>query len=208
MKTDYCQFVQRCPECQVHGDLTHIPLSKLHTLTSLYTFSVWGIDIIGKISLKSSNGHEFILVAINYFTKWVEIASYMRLTLAKVTNFIRTHIIYHYGVPHDLIYDRRAHFRSEVETLLQKHYIYHHKLSTYRPQTNGAVKNANKNINKILRKMVETSRDWSKKLPFTLWAYHTSFCTSTGSTPYALVYRMETMLPIEIKIGSLRVAFK
>ena len=65
---------------------------------------------------------------------------------------------------------------------------------------------ANKNIKRILRKMVETSRDWSEKLPFALWAYHTSFRTSTGATPYSLVYGMEAVLPVEIEMGSLRVA--
>ena len=56
--------------------------------------------------------------------------------------------------------------------------------------------------------MVETSRDWSEKLPFALWAYRTSFRTSTGSTPYSLVYGMKAMLPIEIEMGSLRVALE
>ena len=53
----------------MHRDLIHIPPSELHALTSPWPFSLWGIDIIGKISPKSSNGHEYILVAINYFTK-------------------------------------------------------------------------------------------------------------------------------------------
>ncbi|KAL6323594.1 hypothetical protein AAG906_039185 [Vitis piasezkii] len=106
--------------------------------------TVWGIDIIGKISPKSSSGHEFILVAIDYFTKWVEAASYARLTSARVPNFIISHIIYCYG----------------VDTLLQKYGVRHHRSSTYKPQTNGAVEATNKNIKKILRKMVETSRDW------------------------------------------------
>ena len=57
-------------------------------------FSVWGIDIIGKISPKSSNRHEYILVAIDYFPKWVEATSYARLTVAKVAKFIISHIIY------------------------------------------------------------------------------------------------------------------
>ena len=56
----------------MHGDLIHVPPSELHALTSPWPFSVWGIDIIGKISPKSFSGHEFILVAIDYFTKWVE----------------------------------------------------------------------------------------------------------------------------------------
>ena len=77
----------------MHGDLIHIPPSKLHALTSPWPFSVWGIDIIGKISPKSSNRHEYILVAIDYFTKWVEAASYTRLTMVRVVKFIRSHII-------------------------------------------------------------------------------------------------------------------
>ncbi|KAL6323628.1 hypothetical protein AAG906_039224 [Vitis piasezkii] len=185
--------VIKCPECQIHGDLIHAPPSELHALTSPWPFSVWGIDIIGKVSPKSSSGHEFILVAIDYFTKWVEAASYARLTSARVASFIRSHIICRYGVPHELISDRGAHFRAEVDTLLQEYSIRHHRSSAYRPQTNGAVEAANKNIKRILRKMVETSRDWSEKLPFALWAYRTSFRTSTGATPYSLVYGMEVL---------------
>ena len=208
METDCCQFVQRCPECQIHGDLIHVPPSELHALTSPWPFSIWGIDIIGKISPKSSSGHEFILVAIDYFTKWVEAASYARLTSAGVASFIISHIICRYGVPHELISDRGVHFRAEVDTLVQRYSIRHHRSSAYRPQTNGAVEAANKNIKRILRRMVETSRDWSEKLPFALWAYRTSFRTSTGATPYSLVYGMEAMLPVEIEMGSLRVALE
>ncbi|RVW60925.1 Retrovirus-related Pol polyprotein from transposon 17.6 [Vitis vinifera] len=147
-------------QCQIHGDLIHAPPSELHALTSPWPFSVWGIDIIGKVSPKSSSGHEFILVAIDYFTKWVEAASYAR----------------------------GAHFRAEVDTLLQEYGIRHHRSSAYRPQTNGAVEAANKNIKKILRKMVETSRDWSYALLPSVW--------------YGGCFAVET------EIGSLRVALE
>ena len=76
------------------------------------------------------------------------------------------------------------------------------------PQTNGAVEVANKNIKRILRKMVETSRDWSEKLPFALWAYRTSFHTSIGATPYSLVYGMEAVFLVEIEMESLRVTLE
>ena len=84
----------------MHGDLIHVPSFELHALTSPWPFSVWGIDIIGKISPRSSGGHKYILVAIDYFTKWVEVASYAKLIATKVAKFIRSHIIYRYGVPH------------------------------------------------------------------------------------------------------------
>ena len=138
----------------------------------------------------------------------MEAASYARLTSAKVASFIRSHIICRHGVPHELISNRGSHFRAEVDTLLQRYGVQHHRSSAYRPQTNGAVEVANKNIKRILRKMVETSRDWSEKLPFAFWAYRTSFRTSTGATPYSLVYGMEAVLPVEIEMGSLRVTLE
>ena len=119
METDCSQFVQRCPECQMHGDLIHMPPSELHALTSPWPFSVWGIDIIGKISPKSSNGHEYILVVI--------------LTTTKVAKFIRSHIICQYRVPHKLISDRGVHFKGEVDTLIQEYGIQHHRLYVYKP---------------------------------------------------------------------------
>ena len=117
----------------MHGDLIHVPPFKLLALTSPWPFSVWGINIIGKISPKSSNGHEYILVSIDYFTKWVEAASYVRLTAAKVTKFIKSHIIFRYGVLHELISDRGVHFRGEVDKLIQEYCIQHHISSAYMP---------------------------------------------------------------------------
>ena len=111
----------------------------------------------------------------------MEAASYMRLTSARVASLIKSHIICCYGVPHELISDKGVHFRAEVDTLLQKYGIQHHRSSAYRPQTNGTIEATNKNIKNILRKMVERSRDWSKKLHFSLWAYCTSFRTSIGA---------------------------
>ena len=99
-------------------DLIYVPPSELHALTSQWSFLVWGIDIIRKISPKSSSGHEFILVSIDYFTKWVAVALYARLTSTGVISFIRSHIICRYGVPHKLISDRGVHFRVNVDTLV------------------------------------------------------------------------------------------
>ena len=95
-----------------------------------------------------------------------------------------------------------------ISELLQKCGIQHHRSSMYRSQTNRAIEATNKNIKRILWKTVETSQDWSKKLPFALWAYQTSFHTSTGATPYSLVYGMEAVIPVEIEMGSLRVALE
>jgi hypothetical protein len=70
---------------------------------------------------------------------------------------------------------------------------------------NGAVEATNKNLIRILEKMVMSHRDWHEMLPYVLWAYRTSICTSTGATSYSLTYGMEAILPVEVEIPSLRV---
>ena len=70
---------------------------------------------------------------------------------------------------------------------------------------NGVVEATNKNINKILVKMTDTYKDWHKYLPFALCTYRTSIHTSTGATPYSLVYAMEAVLLAEVEIPSFRI---
>ena len=70
---------------------------------------------------------------------------------------------------------------------------------------NGPVEAANKNIKKIMLKMVITYKDWHEMLPFALHGYRTSMRTSTGATPFSLVYGMEAVLPLEVQIPSLRI---
>ncbi|RDY06368.1 hypothetical protein CR513_09656, partial [Mucuna pruriens] len=70
---------------------------------------------------------------------------------------------------------------------------------------NEAVEAANKNLKKIIQKMVVTYKDWHEILPYALYGYRTSVRTSTGATPYSLVYGTKAVLPIEVEIPSLRV---
>ncbi|GAU43336.1 hypothetical protein TSUD_398810 [Trifolium subterraneum] len=83
--------------------------------------------------------------------------------------------------------------------------IEHHNSSPYRPQMNGAVEAANKNIKKIVQKMVVTYKDWHEMLAFALHGYRTSVRTLTGAIPFFLVYGMEAVLPVEVEIPSMRV---
>ena len=76
METNCISFVKSCHDCHTHANLNHVPPSELYSMTSPWPFFVWGKDVIGRITPKVSNGHEYILVAIEYFTKWVEVASY------------------------------------------------------------------------------------------------------------------------------------
>ena len=133
MEVDRMAHVRKCHQCQVHGDLKQMPPMPLHTMTSPWPFSTWGIDIIWKLHPTASNGHEFILVAIDHFTKWVEATSYKVLNSKKVAQFIQANIIYRYGVPHEILSENGQHFKGEIEALLQQFNIQHHKSSPYHP---------------------------------------------------------------------------
>ena len=106
METDCVDFVKSCHDCQTHANLNHVLLSELYNMTSPWPFSVCGINVIGRIVPKASNGHEYILVAIDYFIKWVEAASYSILKAKHAAQFIENNIICQFGVPY--------HFEGEV----------------------------------------------------------------------------------------------
>ncbi|RDX71818.1 hypothetical protein CR513_48779, partial [Mucuna pruriens] len=89
--------------------------------------------------------------------------------------------------------------------LCEQFRIFHHNSTPYHPKMNGVVEAANKNLKKIIQKMVVTYKDWHETLPYALNRYHTSVRTSTGATPYSLVYGTKVVLPIEVEIPSLRV---
>ncbi|XP_073260499.1 uncharacterized protein [Populus alba] len=128
-------------------------------------------QVKGPINPKASTGHRFILVAIDYFTKWVEANSYAHL----------------------------------IDKLCTKWKIKHLNSSLYRPKMNEAVEAANKNLKKIIQKMVVTYKDWNEMLPNALHAYRTTVRTSTNANPYSLVYGMEAVMPLEVEIPSLRI---
>jgi len=83
--------------------------------------------------------------------------------------------------------------------------IKHSNSSPYRPKMNGAMEAANKNIKKVIQKMVVTYKNWHGMLPFALHVYRTAIRISTGTISYSLVYGMEAVMPLEVEILSLRV---
>src|SRR4051812_21100872 len=139
-------------------------------------------------------------------SKWVEAASYANVTKQVVVRFIKNNIIYRYGVPSKIITNNGSNLNnSMMRELCESFKIEHHNSSPYRPKMNGAVEAANKNIKKIVQKMVITYKDWHEMLPFAFHGYRTYVRTSTGATLFSLVYGMEAVLPIEVEIPSLRI---
>nr|XP_016474569.1 PREDICTED: uncharacterized protein LOC107796330 [Nicotiana tabacum] len=114
MEKDCFNFVWKCHQFQVHGDLIHAPPIELHPMSAPWPFVAWGIDVIGPIELKASNGHKFILVAIDYFTKWVEAITLKTFTKKVVVDFVHSNLICHFGIPVTIITDNVANLNSRL----------------------------------------------------------------------------------------------
>jgi len=131
-----------------------------------------GIDVIGAIEPKASNGHRFILVAIDYFTKWVEAASYASVTRSVVVRFIKKDIICQYRFPGKIITDNATNLNNKMmKEICEDFKTQHHNSMLYRPKMNGAIEAANKNIKKIVQKMTMSYKDWHEMLPLALHDY-------------------------------------
>ena len=105
MENICCIHVRKCHKCQAFADNVNAPPVPLKILAAPWPFSMWGIDVIGATEPKASNRHRFILVAIDYFTKWVEAVSYATVTRSVVVRFIKKEIICQYGLPSKIITD-------------------------------------------------------------------------------------------------------
>ena len=87
--------------------------------------------MIGRIDLKASNRHEYILMAIDYFTKWVKATSYFVLKAKHVAQLLENNIICWFGVSQEIISDNGSHFEGKVQRIMELYNIEHHKSLSY-----------------------------------------------------------------------------
>lgn len=115
----------------------------------------------------------------------MEAVSYAKVTIQVVARFIRKEIIFHYGVPKKINTDNESNLHNKMmKELCRSFKIDHHNSLPYRPKMNGVVEAANKNIKKILQKMVETYKDWKNMLPFAFTAIIPQYALPLGKIPY------------------------
>nr|GEW41686.1 reverse transcriptase domain-containing protein [Tanacetum cinerariifolium] len=160
-------------------------------------FDVWGIDFMGPFP--SSRGNKYILVAVDYLSKWVE-AKVLPTNNSRVVCKFLKYLFARFGAPRAIISDRGTHFcNDQFAKVMLKYGVTHRLSTTYHPQTSGQVKVSNRGLKRILEKTIGENRaSWSDKLDDALWAFRTAYKTPIGCTLYKLVYGKACHLPLEL----------
>ncbi|GKB59610.1 reverse transcriptase domain-containing protein [Tanacetum coccineum] len=161
-------------------------------------FNVWGIDFMWPFP--SSRGNTYILVAVDYLSKWVKAKALPTNDARVVCKFLKS-LFARFGAPRAIISDRGTHFCNDQFAKVMLKYEVTHRLSTaYHPQTSGQVEVSNRGLKRILERIVGDNRaSWSDKLDDALWAFRTAYKIPIRYTPYKLVYGKACHLPIELE---------
>ena len=163
----YCEsYVQKCNNFQRHASTIQSPTELLYTLTAPYPFMRWGMGIIGQ--MQSSRQKKFILVLMDYFTKWVEAEAYANITDKEVQKFFWKNIICRHRLPYEIITDNRSQLISHNFREFCDRWRIRLNMSTPRnPQSNGQAESTNKTIVDGLKKRLDLKKGtrWSHVVP-------------------------------------------
>ncbi|GJZ53504.1 reverse transcriptase domain-containing protein [Tanacetum coccineum] len=195
---DAYELIKSCDACQRQGKISHRDEMPQNAIQVCEIFDVWGIDFMGPFP--SSRGNKYILVAVDYLSKWVEAKALPTNDARVVVKFLKS-LFSRFGAPRAIISDQGTYFCNDKFARVMSKYGVTHRLSTpYHPQTSGQVEVTNRGLKRILERTVGENRaSWSDKLDDALWAFRTAYKTPIGCTPYKLVYGKACHLPVELE---------
>jgi hypothetical protein len=195
MYDDIREYIKTCNTCQRFGKPERN--EPLHSIKVVKPLERIGIDIVGPLP-ETVKGNKYMVVAIEYLTKWVEVRALDRATAENVANFIHEEIICRFGAPKVIMTDQGSHFKNQMVDKLCNNYKIEHRLSSpYHPQTNGLVERFNRTLTGMLAKTNDIF-NWDLHIPSVLFAYRTTKHSTTKYTPFYLMYGREPVLPMEI----------
>ncbi|KAH9801429.1 hypothetical protein KPL71_001026 [Citrus sinensis] len=185
--------------CQRTGNITQRREMPLTNILEVEIFDIWGINFMGHFP--PSFGNLYIMVAMDYVFNWVEAATLPINDARAVVNFLQKSIFSRFGTPRAIISDDGTHLCNKVFVAAMVKYGIKHKITTtYHPQSNGQAEVSNREIKKILEKVVNPSRnDWSLHLHDSLWAYRIASKTPLSMSSYRIVYGKACRLPLKLE---------
>ena len=208
MHQDAKGMVKNCRVCQSFSDIPAQPPERLTVMSSPWPIAQWEIDLIGPLP-KGQGAATHAIVAIDYFTTWVEVEALSQITERKKTDFIWKNIICRYRIPYAIITDNRRQFDNhDFREFCQNLGVGLKFCTPAHPQANGQVEAANKVIKKLMKtRLGEKNGAWVDELPGVLWAYRTTHKTATGEILFALAFDHEVVVLVEIGVGTHRIKY-
>ncbi|GJS12599.1 reverse transcriptase domain-containing protein [Tanacetum coccineum] len=183
------------------------PQQELTPITSPWPFHKWGIDIAGPFPV-AAGGLKFLIVAIDYFTKWIEAKAVATITGNQVKRFVWDNIVCRFGLPGEIVLNNGKQFcDNPFKDWCTRLSITQRFASVKHPQTNGLVERANRSLGEGIKACLDRHKGrWVEELSHVLWAHRTTIKVSTGDTPFSLVYGTEAVIPAEIGMPTIRTA--
>nr|GEX72894.1 reverse transcriptase domain-containing protein [Tanacetum cinerariifolium] len=173
---DAHDLVKSCDACQRQGKILQRDEMPQNAIQVCEIFDVWGIDFMGPFP--SLRGNKYILVAVNYMSKWVEAKALPTNDARVVCKFLKT-LFARFGTPRVIISDHDTHFcNAQFAKVMLKYGVTYRLATAYHPQTSGQVEVSNRGLKRILERTVGENRvSWSDKLDDAPWAFRTAFKT-------------------------------
>ncbi|GKV42478.1 hypothetical protein SLEP1_g49874 [Rubroshorea leprosula] len=203
MVEDAQNYAKKCPTCQFNADDIHMPGEMLSSLTSPWPFAQWGVDLLGPFT-KGKGGCTFLVVAVDYFTKWIEAKPLSTTTERKIEEFMFNSILCRFGIPKRIIADNGPQFRAAaLRSFCNDYGIELALTSVYTPQSNGQAESVNKIILQGLKtRVLAAHTNWVDELNKVLWSCRTTPSSATGETPFSMAYGAEAVIPVEVGLPS------